>query len=357
MAGAVVTGALLVAAIAALVAMLAAVTGHDSIDALSALWNGSLGSRYAIFSATLVRATPLILTGLAVTLAFTSGVMNIGAEGQLLSGATAATIVCLAVGGIGWLAIPLSLLAGAVAGGAWALVPALLRRRFGVLEVISTIMMNFVALYMVGYLVRGPLQEPLKIYPQSPSIAVAAQLPIIIPGTRLHLGFVVALACAGALWWALRWTAAGFRIRVIGSNPNAAQSAGQIDVGRTAMRAFLLSGALAGVAGAIEVTGVTYSLYENLSPGYGYTAIAVALVGALDPVFTLLSGVLFGALEAGASAMQRDAGIPSVLASVVEASIILLLLAVAALRHPVRRWLRLRFSQPEQTIARLGEAP
>jgi simple sugar transport system permease protein len=218
-------------------------------------------------------------------------------------------------------------------------------------------MMNFVALYMVGYLVRGPLQEPLKIYPQSSTIAAPAQLPIIVPGTRLHLGFVVALACAGALWWSLRWTAAGFRVRAIGSNPNAAQSAGQIDVGRTTMRAFLLSGALAGMAGAIEVTGVTYSLYENLSPGYGYTAIAVALVGTLHPGLTVLSGILFGALEAGASAMQRDAGIPSVLASVVEASIILLLLGVAALRLPARRWGRLRLLQTERSDGRVGEAP
>jgi simple sugar transport system permease protein len=352
-----VTGVLVVTAIAGLVSALAAVTGHDSTEALRALAGGSLGSRYAIFSATLVRSTPLILTGLAVTLAFTAGVMNIGAEGQLLSGATAATIVCLAAADIGWLTIPASLVAGALAGGAWAYVPAMLRRRFGVLEVISTIMMNFVALYMVGYLVRGPLQEPLRIYPQSPSIATSAQLPIIVPGTRLHLGFVVALACAAGLWWALRWTAAGFRIRVIGANPNAAHSAGRIDVGRTTMRAFLLSGALAGIAGAIEVTGVTYSLYENLSPGYGYTAIAVALVGALHPGLTVLSGVVFGALEAGASAMQRDAGIPSVLASVVEASIILLLLAVAALRLPAQRWLRLRFSQVSRPDVRVGEMP
>jgi general nucleoside transport system permease protein len=354
---AVVAGVLVVGAIAGLVAVLATVTGHGAIDALRALWNGSLGSRYAVFSATLIRATPLILTGLAVTLAFTAGVMNIGAEGQLLSGATAATIVCLATNGIGWLAIPLSLIAGALAGSVWAYVPALLRRRFGVLEVISTIMMNFVALYMVGYLVRGPLQEPLKIYPQSSTIPAPAQLPIIVPGTRLHLGFVVALVCAGALWWSLRWTAAGFRVRAIGSNPNAAHSAGQIDVGRTTMRAFMLSGGLAGMAGAIEVTGVTYSLYENLSPGYGYTAIAVALVGALHPGLTVLSGILFGALEAGASAMQRDAGIPSVLASVVEASIILLLLGVAALRLPVRRWIRLRLSQIERSDGRVGEAP
>lgn len=355
--GAVVAAVLLVGAIAGLVAVLATLTGHSSSDALGALWNGSLGSQYAIFSATLVRATPLILTGLAVTLAFTAGVMNIGAEGQLLSGATAATIVCLAASRIGWVAIPLSLFAGGLAGGAWAYVPALLRRRFGVLEVISTIMMNFVALYMVGYLVRGPLQEPLKIYPQSSSIARAAQLPIIVPGTRLHLGFIVALAAAAALWWALRWTAAGFRVRVIGSNADAAQNAGRIDVGRTTMRAFLLSGALAGVAGAIEVMGVTYSLYENLSPGYGYTAIAVALVGALHPGLTVMSGVLFGALEAGASAMQRDAGIPSVLASVVEASIILLLLGVAALRLPLRRWVQVRFSRPEQPVGRFGEVP
>ena len=353
---AVAAGVVVVGAIAGLVALLAMMTGHGSLDALSALWNGSLGSRYAIFSATLVRATPLILTGLAVTLAFTAGVMNIGAEGQLLAGATAATVVSLATNQVGWLAIPLSLVAGAVAGGAWAYIPALLRRRFGVLEVISTIMMNFVALYMVGYLVRGPLQEPLRIYPQSSSIAPSAQLPIIVPGTRLHLGFVVALVCAIVLWWSLRWTAAGFRIRVIGNSPSAAQSAGQIDVGRVTMRAFLFSGALAGIAGAVEVTGVTYSLYENLSPGYGYTAIAVALVGALHPVLTALSGILFGALEAGASAMQRDAGIPSVLASVVEASIILLLLGVGALRLPARRWVRLRFSQPDQPT-RLGDAP
>jgi simple sugar transport system permease protein len=350
-----VTGLLLVAAVAVLVAMLAAATGHEPVQALNALWTGSLGSRYAIFSATLVRATPLILTGLAVTLAFTAGVMNIGAEGQLLAGAVAAVVVSLAANRLGWLTIPMSLIAGGLAGSIWAFVPAVLRRRFGVLEVISTIMMNSVALYLVGYLVRGPLQEPLRIYPQTAAIARSAQLPIMVSGTRLHVGFLVAIACAAVLWWSLRWTAAGFRVRVIGSNASAADSAGQIDVGRVTMRVFLLSGALAGLAGAVEVTGVTYSLYENLSPGYGYTAIAVALVGALNPVLTVLSAVLFGALEAGASAMQRDAGIPSVLASVVEASIILLLLGVAAVRGPTRRWMSL-LSQRAQTSQSVTEA-
>jgi simple sugar transport system permease protein len=318
------------------------VSGHDPVRALDALWRGSLGSPYAVLSATLVRATPLILTGLAVTIAFTAGVMNIGAEGQLLAGGTAATIVAMAISPSSrWIAVPLSLIAGGLAGAAWALAPAWLRRRFGVLEVISTIMMNFVALYLVGYLVRGPLQEPLHIYPQSAVLPETSQLPMLVGGTRLHAGFAIAIMCGVGLWWALRSTAAGFRIRAIGANAYAAQSAGQIDVGRVAMRAFLVSGGLAGLAGAIEVTGVTYSLYENLSPGYGYTAIAVALVGSLHPALTVLSGVLFGALEAGASAMQRDAGVPSVLATVVEASIILLLLGFAAARSSVGWWRRI----------------
>jgi len=163
---------------------------------------------------------------------------------------------------------------------------------------------------------------------------------------RLHWGFPIAVLCSFALWWALRFTAAGFRIRVLGMNPDAAVSAAQIDVKRTAMRAFLVSGALAGLAGAIEVTGVTYSLYENLSPGYGYTAIAVALVGALNPLLTAVSSILFGALEAGAAAMQRDAGVPSVLASVVEASIILLLIAFREFRVPGSVLRRLRAPRP-----------
>jgi len=332
-----------VTAVAVLAGVMTAIGGYDPRAALGALWRGSLGTEYAVFSATLIRATPLILTGLAVTLAFTAGVMNIGAEGQLLAGATGAIGVGLVAGQSAsrWLTLPLELVFGSLAGAAWAFIPAWWRRQFGVLEVISTIMMNFVALYMVGYLVRGPLQEPLRIYPQSDTLPVAARLPILASGMRLHWGFPLACACSLGLWWSLRYTAAGFRVRVLGSNPDAAQSAALIDTRKTAMSAFLASGALAGLAGAIEVTGVTYSLYENLSPGYGYTAIAVALVGALNPVLTALSGILFGALEAGAAAMQRDAGVPSVLASVVEASIILLLIAFRELRVPGSAFRRL----------------
>ena len=324
-----------VAAVAVLaLSALLLVGGYDTARALRALWDGSVGSSYALLSGTLVRATPLILAGLAVALAFTAGVLNVGAEGQLLAGATAAAAVGVMGGArLGSGALVLALLAGVVGGAAWALPAVYLRRRFGVLEVISTIMLNFVAVDLVGWLVRGPLQEPLRIYPQSAPIAAEAQLPKLAAGTRLHLGFLLALLAALALWWMLRRTAAGFRLRASGANPAAAANAGLIDVPRTAALAFLTSGALAGLAGAVELSGVTYALYENLSPGYGYTAIAVALLARLDPLAVVASGLVFGALEAGAGAMQRDAGVPSVMVNIVEALIILVLLAGDWLRE------------------------
>jgi ABC-type uncharacterized transport system permease subunit len=309
-----------------LVALLSA-TGQRTGAALHALVGGALGSWYAITSVTLVRAVPLAISGLAVSLAFRAGILNIGAEGQLLVGAAAATVVAIAMPQLGIIAIPAVIIAGAVAGALWAGIAAVLRQRFGVLEVISTIMLNYVALQLVGYLVRGPLQEPTHIFPQSANIPIAAQLPVIIPGTRLHLGFLLAVVFAFVMWWWLRDRAGGFRLRMVGANARAAMSAGKIDVRRTTAIAFLVSGAIAGVAGASEVTGVTYSLYENLSPGYGYTAIAVALLARLHPIGVLMTAIMFGALEAGANAMQRDAGVPSVLVSVVEALLILLVLA------------------------------
>ena len=317
-AGAVLAG--LVVGIPLLLTML----GFDAGQATMALVRGSIGSMYALTSGTLVRATPVILTGLSVAIAFRAGVFNIGAEGQLLVGAAAAAGASLLPGIRTSHASPwIALAAGGVAGGAWAGIAAFLRRRFRVLEVISTILLNFVAANLVGFLVRGALQEPLHIYPQSAAIALAARLPRILPGSRLHAGFLVALAAAGLAWWVIRYTAAGFRLRAVGANADAARIAGEINVARTTTSAFIVSGALAGLAGAIELTGVTFALYENISPGYGYTGIAVALLARLDALGVIASGLLFGALEAGASAMQRDAGVPSVVVLVVEALIIL----------------------------------
>jgi simple sugar transport system permease protein len=302
-------------------------TGHAPGPALSALARGAFGSGYAV-SSTIVRSIPLALTGLAVALAFRAGLLNVGAEGQFLFGACIATAVgSLLTGTSRWIALPMLLMSGALAGALWAYVAAELRRRFGVLEVISTIMLNFIAVAITGWLVRGPLQEPTRINPQSASLPLSEQLPIVIDGTRVHLGSVLTIAMAVGLWWWLKETASGFRLRAVGANAFAAQSAGQIAVARTMLAAFLLSGAIAGLAGSIELTGVTYALYENFSPGYGYTAIAVALLARLNPLAVLGTALLFGALEAGASAMQRDAAVPSVVVSVVEAALILLVVA------------------------------
>jgi simple sugar transport system permease protein len=303
-------------------------SGFEVGAAFDALVSGSLGSWYAIGSGTLVRATPLILTGLAVAVAFRAGVFNIGAEGQFLVGAAGGTAVALIFRALpSTLLIPGILIVGAIAGSLWAWVAAMLRARFHVLEVISTIMLNFVAIYLVSYLVRGPMQEPTHVYPQTPSIVVAARLPRFGATTRLHIGFIIAVMACLVCWWVIDYTAAGFRLRTVGANPHAARSAGQIDVTRVATRAFLASGALAGVAGAIEVCGATYALYENISPGYGYTAIAVALLARLNAAAVIATGIVFAALETGATAMQRDAGVPSVVVSVVEAGVILALVA------------------------------
>lgn len=326
--------ALVVLALAVLATILVA-GGYDVAVALSALTRGAVGSWDALWSATLVRATPLLITGLAITIAFRAGVLNIGAEGQLLLGAAAATAAGLSWQGPAPLKIASVLLAGLLAGGAWAAIAAVLRLRFGVLEVISTLMLNFVAQYLLGWLVRGPMQEPTHIYPQSAFLPDDTRLPVLIDGSRLHAGFAIGVLLAVLLWLVLSRTAAGFKVRVVGANAAAAWSAGGIDTARVTFAAFVVSGALAGLAGAVEVGGVTFALYENISPGYGFSAIAVALLGRLHPIGVIGTATLFGALEAGAVAMQRDAAVPSVVVNVVEA--VLILLVVAADRWQARR--------------------
>ena len=307
--------------------------GFDLNRALSALWSGSIGSSYAFFSETLVRATPLILLGLSVAIAFRAGIFNIGAEGQLLAGATAAVAVGLGFSQLpGALLVPAELVAAGIGGALFASIAAVLKRRFGVLEVISTLMLNFVARYAVSFLVRGPLQEPSHAYPQSGTLPLAARLPTIIPGQQTHLGLVIALTFAGALWWYLRSTAVGFRVRAVGAGPIAAASSGRMDVPQVVFGVFLVSGAIAGLAGGIEATGVTYALYEDISPGLGYSAIAVALLARLHPLAVVIAALFFGALEAGATAMQRDAGVPAVFVAVVEALVILGVLAAGRVR-------------------------
>ena len=308
--------------------------GYDAGAALTAMWRGAAGSWYALTSATLVRAIPLILVGLGIAVAFRAGAFNIGAEGQFYAGAIAATWVGLHVAG--WpppAAIALVLATATLAGAAWVVVPVWLKLRFDVLEVISTLLLSFVAESLVSLMVQGPLQEAQHIYPQSDPIAAAARLPLL-PGTRLHAGLALAVVAAVALWYLFGRTLWGFRLKAVGAGPRAAEISGRIDARRTAAVALLGSGALAGLAGGVEVSGVSYALFQNLSPGYGFTAIAVALLARLHPLGVLATGLLFGALEAGAGAMQRDADVPAVAVYVVEAVVIIVvLLAEAAARR------------------------
>jgi general nucleoside transport system permease protein len=304
--------------------------GYDAATALTALWQGAAGSWYALSSATLVRAVPLIIIGLGIALAFRGGALNIGAEGQFYAGAIAATWVGLhVVGRPDGVAATSVLLAAILAGMAWVLVPVWLKLRFGVLEVISTLLLNFVAESLVSLMVQGPLQEAQHIYPQSDPIAEAARLPLL-PGTRLHAGLLLALVGAVALWYVFAHTLWGFRLRAVGAGPRAAEISGRIDARRMGAVALLGSGALAGLAGGVEVSGVSYALFQNLSPGYGFTAIAVALLARLHPLGVVATGILFGALEAGAGAMQRDAGVPAVAVYVVEAVVIVVVLLAEA---------------------------
>jgi general nucleoside transport system permease protein len=307
--------------------------GYDPVLALGALWRGAFGSWDAVLSATLPRAIPLVTIGLGIGLAFRAGALNIGAEGQFYAGAVVATWIGVLLGS--WprlVALPLVLAASLAAGLLWASLPILLRLRFGVLEVISTLLLNFVAEALVSWMVQGPLQESRHVYPQSDPLPVAARLPAL-PGTRLHLGFALAILAAILLWAFFRYSLAGFQFRATGANPVAARVMGGVNTRRVFALALGASGALAGLAGGFEVSGTSFALFQNLSPGYGFTAIAVALLARLDPLATIGSGLLFAALEAGSSAMQREAQVPAVVVWVAEAVIIIAILLSDAWRR------------------------
>ena len=314
------------------VAVALVMLGFAPGPALSALARGSFGSSAAL-AATVLKSTPLLLTGLGVALCFRCGVWNIGAEGQLLVGALCATAVAtrLLPDAPAFVLLPAVVAAGALGGFAVGAVAGALRASRGVSEVISTILLNFVAIQLVALAVHGPLQEAAGAYPKSDSFPAAALLPAI---GRWHLGVAIAALLAVAADWLLFRTAVGFRMRAVGLAPRAARFAG-ISPERMALFTLGLGGALAGLAGAFEVAGVTGQLYEGISPGHGYTAIAVALLAKLHPLAVIPSALFFGALEAGAGAMQREAGVPASVTQVVQGIAILVsaTFAVAAGRR------------------------
>ena len=317
------------AATLAVAAGLLALGGHSPGLAFGALARGAFGSWDLFVSFTLVRATPLLLTGLAVALAFRARVWNIGAEGQLHAGALAGVAVALLLPVASpILVLPATLLAAAAAGALWASVPAAMKTRMGVGEVITTLLMNFVALFLAQFLVQGPLREARGVFNQTDEIPAAARLPTLLPDTRLHLGFLIGIAIAVALWLYLKRTPGGFRMRAVGASVRAAEVSGRFRAAPVIWRAFLASGAIAGLAGWIQVSGITQRMYEGLSPGWGYTAIAVALLARLNPLAVVPTAIVFGALSAGGAAMQREAGVPDVWVRGIEALVILAVLTL-----------------------------
>ena len=328
-----------IAAALAVSAVLIVIAGAIPIKAYGAMLEGAVGGIGSL-ATTGVRTTPLVLTGLAVALSFRAGVFNVGAEGQLYAGAALATIVGLVPLDLPWIVhVPLTLAAGFVGGALWAFVPAWLRAYRGVSEVVTTLMLNFVAIQFVSYLVDpivGPIGERGAAYAQSPTLPGSATLPILIRGTSLHAGLLIGIALAIGLFVLIRYTPIGFRLRMLGGNPIAARFAG-LSSSREIVTVMLLSGGIAGLAGAIEVMGLRHRLYDHFSPGYGYDGIAVALLAGSNPLGVLLSAFFFGGLRAGANAMQQATGIETSVVLIIQALTILFVIF-----GPLRGWARAR---------------
>ena len=268
-----------------------------------------------------------MLAGLGVSIGFSSGFFNIGAEGQIYMGATAATVVGLLLPGlpIGIL-LPLAMVASFAAGGAWSAVPGLFKARWGLSEVINTIMFNYIAINIVGILVRTVLKDPNYPLPMSPELSSGMTLPTLLEGTRLHAGLLLGLVAAVLVYLLMRTTRIGFTMRVVGLNPRAARVAG-ISVHANVIVASLLSGGLAGVAGAVEVAGIHHKLLEGISPGFGYLAIVVSLLGKNHPAGIVAAALGIAILQVGSMSMQRQAGVPTSISWIIMGLVVLLILA------------------------------
>jgi ABC-type uncharacterized transport system permease subunit len=300
------------------------IAGKNPLEALIVLFQSTLATPEG-FSEVVVRSVPLTLTGLGIAVAFRAGVYNIGGDGQFIVGtiATAAVALCPPLGAF---ALPLALLAGFVVGGLFAGIPGELRARFNASEIIVTIMLNYIAFQLVGWVLRGPLQERTHIFPRSNAFPAGARLPELIDNTQLNAGLFIALAATLATHLLMRHSAFGYRLAATGESRPAAEYGG-ISTRRTLVAAIMVSGALCGLAGAVEVTGVFHRLEENVAPGIGIMAIAVALLAQLKPLAVPFTALLIGVLTVGAGALQRRLGVPFPLVWVLDALVIFAFLA------------------------------
>lgn len=309
-----------------LAVLLIVLVGGDVGKAFGGFFRGIAGSTYSI-AEVFVKAAPLILTGLGVAVAFKSGFTNIGAEGQLYMGAVAFTAMYVLFPGLPKAALlPFGILAGFLAGGIWALIPGILKARFGISEVINTIMFNYIAIGIVGILLQTGLKDPAHYFPVSPTLPDEQGLSLLLPGTRLHTGILIAFACAVLVYVFIFKTPVGFRLQAVGLNPRACKCMG-ISVSGSLLISSLLSGGLAGIAGVCEIAGLHHRLIEGISPSYGYLAIIVALLGGNHPLGVVLAAIGIAALQVGSLSMQRAANVPSAIASIIMGAVVLLILA------------------------------
>lgn len=321
----------LVSAAAVLVSLslggaLMAAMGYDVGTALQSMFVGAFGSVNSL-SETLVKMAPLLFTGMSYALANRCGLTNLGMEGQLYMGALAATACGVYVAGLpAALHLPLCLLAGFLGGGVWGLIAGALKVKFGASEIITTVMLNTMAINFIDFMVNGPMIEPPGINCQTSPVQDTAKLPGLIPGTRVHLGIIVGIAFVVLFWQFLWKSKKGYEVRVSGLNMHAAQYSG-INTNRNILLVMLLAGGLAGLAGANEILGIQTRMLPEISPGYGFDGIAVALIGGNTPAGIVFGALLFGAFRAGGNRMQMRAKVPSSIVLVIQAFVIIAVVA------------------------------
>jgi simple sugar transport system permease protein len=300
-------------------------TGRSPLDAYGAMLTGAFGDIYGI-GQTLTQATPILFTALAFLLAFKCGLFNLGAEGQLLIGGFFAAVVGISISGLPiFIHLPFALLAGAFGGALWGFIPAILKAKLGAHEVITTMMSSYVALYLTSYFVNYPLKAPGWVSQTIP-IAPSAELPRLLPVTQLSAAFLLSIAAAVATVYLLERTTLGYEIRAIGLNSAAAQNAG-INTKKGLILAMVISGAIAGVGGAGEILGVHRRFIDGFSPGYGWDGLAVALIGGLNPIGSIVAAILFGAIRSGGIRMNVSTGVPLDLITVLQALVVLFVAA------------------------------
>ena len=309
--------------------------GASVMAAYAKLFLSALSTRFNLVE-TAVKATPLVFTGLAVTVAFRAKFWNIGAEGQLLAGAMAAAFIGARQGLPAWSLVPAMIAGGAAAGALWAVIPAALKTRYKVDDVVTTLLLNFVIFYGMMALLDGPWKDPLSGYPDSPDIRMAAEFPILLKATRLHLGVLIAALCTPLVWLLMARTTLGFSITAVGENPRAARYAGMRISGVILLSA-LISGALAGLAGASEVGGLHFQVMAGISPGYGYTGIVIAMLARLNPLGVIPAAFFFAVIITGAEAMSRATGVPVFLADVIQGTaLVTMLIALLFNQYRIR---------------------